>query len=237
MRSLVLLVHGEAGSGKSWLADTAPGPRLILDVEGGTNFTPSRKIPWNPATEPMPENLGVDDSVVVFVHDMDSIDRAYQWLTQSAHPFRSVIVDSLTEAQQRYKDKILGGASAMKIQNWDELGTETLGLVRRFRDLRMLQHPVEVVVMTCGSQEQGEVNVVVRPMLQGAASRKVGYHVDVLSALGVTTNGEGALIRRALFVGMAGYAAKDRTNRLGVTMDSPTIPAMLDMIYGHEEEH
>jgi len=33
-----------------------------------------------------------------------------------------------------------------------------------------------------------------------------------------------------------GVAAKDRTGRLGSTLDSPTIPMMLDRIYGPEKE-
>ena len=43
------VIHGESGAGKSQLADTIPGPRLILDAEGGSEFTPSwPKQIWNP---------------------------------------------------------------------------------------------------------------------------------------------------------------------------------------------
>ena len=47
--TLSILIHGESGVGKSWLADSVPGPRLVLDAEGRARYTPSGpKVAWNP---------------------------------------------------------------------------------------------------------------------------------------------------------------------------------------------
>lgn len=32
------MIHGETGAGKSWLANSAPGPRLVLDAEGRADY-------------------------------------------------------------------------------------------------------------------------------------------------------------------------------------------------------
>jgi len=234
-RKLKIVVHGEWGSGKSWLADSAPGPRLILDAEGGVEFTPSRKIVWDPRLAP-PEDLGPQDSAVVTITDMDVMAKVHQWLTQSPHPFRSIIIDSLTEMQQRQKDRIKSPGQRMMMNDWGELTDRTIGLIRVLRDYTLGVHPVDVVVIVCGSAEKGSEHPVTRPMLQGSAAEKILGYVDVGAFISIIEDDEGNLERRALFAQVNDIAAKDRTGKLGVTMDAPTIPAMLDKIYGPEED-
>jgi hypothetical protein len=230
---LTLVVHGESGAGKSYLADSAPGPRLILDIEGSLRFTPSRKVGWDPREAP-PTPDGSWDTAVVTVTDLDTMRRAYQWLNVGQHPFRSVVVDSLTEAQKRSIDKIAGTAQ-MKLQDYGALLREIEAIVRAFRDLTINPvKPVDVVVFVCGSQEKGQDHPVVRPMLVGRMSEQLPYYVDVMGYLAVTVSSTGELERRMLFAHVDGIAAKDRTGRLGVTMDAPTIPRMLDAVYGPE---
>jgi hypothetical protein len=226
-----MVVHGESGVGKSWLADSSPGPRLILDVEGGVRFTPSRKVAWDPR-EPIPE-LGPDDSAIVTVTKLDDIQRAFQWLNEGKHPFRSVILDSLTEAQKRAVDAI-AGTEILKLQDYGTLLRRMEGLVRAFRDLTMNPiKPVEVVVFVCGTQEKGTEHPVMRPALIGRLSEQLGYFVDVMAYQQVAIGAEG-LEHGALFAQVEGVAAKDRTGKLGVGMTNPTVPAMLDVIYGVE---
>lgn len=236
-RKLKLVVHGEWGSGKSWLADTAPGPRLILDAEGGVNWTPSKKVLWNDNRNPNDLKLGPDDSAVVHITDMEVLYKVDQWLIQSDHPFKSIVIDSLTEMQMRLKDRIKPAGQRMMQNDWGELGDRTIALIRRsFLDYTMGVHPVDVVVIVCGTQEVGADHPVMRPMLQGSSREKILQYADVGAYLGNVQDEEGNLGRRALFAQRDGYAAKDRTNKLGITMDGPTIPAMLDLMYGPDKE-
>ena len=232
--SLTLVVHGESGAGKSWLADTAPGPRLILDVEGGVDWTPSTKVEWDPRG-PVPE-LGADDTAVVRVPDIEVIDRTLQWLASGQHPFRSIVIDSLSEAQKRLLDKI-AGASQPTQQQFGSLLREGDRLVRFLRDLKMHQtKPAQVVVFVCGSKERGtEGHAVVRPLLTGQLADQLPYAVDVVMYLAAGLDEEGRLYRKGLFQPLSGFAAKDRTGKLGVTMVEPTIPKMLDAIGGSQE--
>jgi hypothetical protein len=62
-------------------------------------------------------------------------------------------------------------------------------------------------------------------------AEQIGYVVDVMAYLSMTVNGEGELERRALFANIDGIAAKDRTGRLGVALDNPSIPQIMEMVY------
>lgn len=233
-RSLTLVVHGESGVGKSWLADTAPAPRLVFDVEGGVRFTPSKKVEWNPR-QPPPEVDGTWDTAVVTTVDLEQVRRAFSWLVQGQHPFRSVVIDSLTEVQKRTKDEIVG-TEMMTMQAYGELLRKVDAMVRNFRDLTMnAARPIDVVVFVCGSREKGQEHAIIRPALDGAMAEQVGYVVDVMAYLTVVANADGELVRRAQFVQLDGIAAKDRTGKLGVTMNDPSIPSMLSAVYGAEE--
>jgi hypothetical protein len=223
--ALTIVVHGESGVGKSYLADTSPAPRLILDVEGGVRFTPSKKVAWDTRQEP----AGVEETAVVHVRDLAVLQQAFQWLNAGQHPFRSVVIDSLTEAQKRAVDQIAGTAQ-MKTQDWGSLLRKMEQMVRAFRDLTM--HPVralDCVVFVCGSRTDD--NGVTRPHLQGQMGTTLPYYVDVVAHMALNV-GESGLERVATFAPIGGIVAKDRTGRLGTTMTDPTIPALYDAVYG-----
>ena len=233
-RSLTLVVHGESGAGKSWLVDTAPAPRLVFDVEGGARFTKSKKIGWDPRNAP-PEVNGEWDTAVITTTDLDVIRRAFQWLVEGKHPFKSVVMDSLTEAQKRSVDN-LAGTGQLTMQHYGVLLREGDALVRSFRDLTLHPtNPVDVVVFVCGSREKGQEHPVLRPALLGQMAEQIGYTVDVMAYLKMDVDAEGKLMTRAQFIQLDNIAAKDRTGKLGVRMDDPSIPKMLELIYGSEE--
>jgi hypothetical protein len=96
--------------------------------------------------------------------------------------------------------------------------------------------PVEVVVFVTGTQEKGADHPVMRPALVGRMSEQLGYNVDVMTYLRVQAGVDGTLERRALFAQLDGVAAKDRTGRLGISMEEPSVPKMLEAIYGKEAE-
>jgi AAA domain len=95
------IVYGDSKVGKSWLGDTTPRPRLVLDAEGGSRFTPSRKITWDPAAQKPPPDDGTWDSCLVPVHSYNAVKMAYDWLYSAQHPFNSVVLDSISEIQQK----------------------------------------------------------------------------------------------------------------------------------------
>jgi hypothetical protein len=228
--ALTIVVHGESGVGKSWLADSAPSPRLILDVEGGVRFTPSDKVEWNAQDAPP-----TADTVVVHVRDLATVQQAFQWLNSGKHPFRSVVIDSLSEMQKRAVDSIAGSAQ-MKTQDWGTLLRKMEGMVRAFRDLTSHPSaPLECVVFVCGTKVESETGKL-RPNLQGQMGTTLPYYVDVVAHLALTNGDEpGEYVRRATFRPVGDVVAKDRTGRLGSHMDDPTIPALFAAVYGKEK--
>lgn len=229
MKPLSIIVHGESGTGKSWLADTAPAPRLILDAEGGSRFTPSGpKVYWDPMREEPPTG---QETVIVMVRDFAMMATVFQWLNAGNHDFESIVLDSVTELQKRCIDAIVGTAQ-MKIQDFGELLREMESLVRRFRDLHM--HPVNpipvsVLVTTTQMDDKGTF----RPHVQGQLKLSMPYYVDVVGYLHAAVNQEsGQMERRLLVQNIPGFIAKDRTNRLGYEVTDPNIQTMLTQIYG-----
>jgi AAA domain len=225
------LLYGQSKSGKSYLADTAPAPRLILDAEGGasTRFTPSTKVVWDPSLDGPPEADGTWDTCVVYVRSFSDVQKTYDWLNAGRHPFKSVIIDSLSETQQRCVDALVG-TDQMKMQDWGELLRKMSTLVRSYRDLIIHPtNPVSVVCLVAMTKETQEG--VKKPYLQGALAQTIPYYVDVIGYLHGEVTEDGVFQQRLLVGPHPQFEAGDRTGRLGTVVEEPNIQRMLDQIY------
>jgi AAA domain-containing protein len=229
-----LLVYGESKAGKSWLGDTAPAPRLVLDAEGGSRFTPSKKVTWNPALDPPPEPDGSWETCIVAVNDFATIARCYDWLASGQHPFESVVIDSISETQQRAVDSI-AGVAAMQVQDWGTLLRQVSDVIRKFRDL--LTNPVKplqtVVFIAMIKDKNGKR----WPLVQGSLADFLPFYVDAVGYLFTERNIEdGQLIRRLLVSPHEQYLAGERLGgRLGDVVDNPDISHMLAQVAGPQE--
>lgn len=231
-RGISILIHGPAKAGKSCLADTAPAPRLFLDVEsGGSDFTPSRKVYWEPRKSQPPTHDDTWDTAVVYVRDPDDIKAAYDWLNSGKHPFRSVILDSISESQTRSIEKIAGSGD-MDLKKWGALLREVGGLARKFRDL--VTHPVRpldaLVIVAMTHQRNGTGNWT--PFVQGQLKVVLPYLYDLSAYLAdPVRNPDGTITRRLLTGPAPGYDAGGRfDDRLPHVIDNPNITDMLQRI-------
>jgi hypothetical protein len=210
------LIHGESGVGKSDLADTIPGPRLILDAEGGSEYTPSwPKQVWNPNYPPPgmpgcePHLQQVADTVRVIVQDWDTWTKVHQWLVYGQHPFVSFVADSLTEIQKRCRDNIRG-TEQMQQQHWGELLIQMETAVRQLRDLAKSPYNrlmnVIILALTDLNKERG------RPLVQGSLQVALPGFVDLVGYMATQSAPDGQSLTRTLLVQPYGqYVAKDRT--------------------------
>jgi len=210
---LTMLVHGESGTGKSWLGDTAPTPRLILDSEGRAHYTPSEpKVQWDPMKDAPPE-AGEWETCIAPIYDFDSMARVFQWLQSGQHPFKSVVIDSLMEVQKRLIDKV-AGMEQLNQQDWGEVLRRLESLIRNYRDLVLSpSNTVDVIVFVVGSIDDGGIR---RPLLQGQLRTTVPYFMDVVGYLYTQFDSGTQDMVRTLLVQPAPQAvAKDGTGRLG----------------------
>jgi hypothetical protein len=198
---LSFLVHAPSKAGKSSFGDTVPAPRFILDVEGGSRFTHSRKRYWDPSREPVPQqgrhltagygqpSITPDwESVITMVREARQVAEALRILKSGQHPFNGLTMDSVTEVQQRVMDDLAGG-KLMSRENWGSLLRQMNNMVREFRDL--ITHPVKPIwgmVFIAGTHIDHKTGKW-RPMLQGQTADYLPYYVDILGYLSPAPDG------------------------------------------------
>jgi hypothetical protein len=69
-----------------------------------------------------------------------------------------------------------------------------------------------------------------RPHLQGQLGLTLPYYVDVLGYLHVGQDEDGGIVRKMLVAPVQGFAAKDRTGRLGFEVVNPNIAEMIGTV-------
>lgn len=234
--SLSILVHAEAKVGKSWLANTAPAPRLILDAEGGTRFLKGKKVLWDPHKE-APPAAGDWETCVVYVRSYETVHLVYKWLVSGEHPFISLAIDSVTEVQKRCKDALTGADRRMEQQDWGDLLSKIEDLVRKLRDLTF--HPTKpltcVVLVALTKMREGKF----RPMVQGALAESLPGFPDVVGFMYTETSDvDGTKRKLAIQPVWPTLLAGDRTDLLtehyGPIITNPNLTEMISVLNQEE---
>lgn len=225
---LTILIHGDSGVGKSWLAASAPAPTLVLDLEGRARYLPGEHIEWDPRAEKPPE-AGTWTHCIVNTDRFETLQLAYQWLQSGQHCFRSVVIDSLMEAQKRFIDGLVG-MEQLQTQHWGDVLRHLEALVRKYRDLALSSaNSVDCVVFTVGSTVNEAGKTV--PLLQGALKNTLPYYLDSVGFLYVTHDNGGPPTRNLLVAPTQTIVAKDGTNRLGgPIIQNPDLSAMFTQL-------
>jgi hypothetical protein len=243
--TLSILVHAPSKVGKSTLSSTAPAPILVLDAEGGWRFireagfktgVPLRKVFWDPVSGPPPRHDGTWDACIVTVSSWATLKHAYDWLLTTPHDFKSLILDSITEAQRRCKENIKSDGQ-MQIQDWGRLLAEMDKLVRGLRDLILRPNNVRVAVFLAETKEHlGRW----RPAMQGQIGVALPYWMDVVGYLFVANdldeNGQPTVPVRRLLVGPnPTYESGERVQGvLGSVIHEPHITTIVNTIFPRE---
>lgn len=244
--TLSLLVHAESGAGKSWLGQTTPAPRLVLDAEsGGSRFARRvengkairpKRVVWDPHSEPPPK-AGEWETCFVSVKEFDTMRRTYEWLNQGEHPFKSIVLDSLTEIQDVCKKGIRTGDEVMNERMWGILLDRMTALVKDFRDLR--EHPTAPIEVVLILSLSADIKGKFQPLVQGQLRDKLPGWMDVLGALSPNVTPEGEYEGRLLIRPHERFVAKDRTHVLkehyGPVIVNPDVSEMLRVLNEEDE--
>ena len=237
-RALTVLVHASAKQGKSSLSVTAPAPRVYLDVESAARFLEAdgriRPIKWNP-TDPPPVADGTWDTAVVATRDFSTVEKVYGWLNSGNHPFKSLIIDSISELQTRVVDN-LTGRKQPTMQQWGGVYRDVGGLIRDIRDLTM--HPIKpleaVVIVAMTRQIDGKYV----PWCQGQLQTVLPYLLDATAYLYVDNDpNTGQPVRMLLTQPTNEFEAGNRVgNKWPIVITEPNITSMIDAVFGPESD-
>lgn len=243
MRHISILIHGWWGAGKSWLAASAPGPRLVIDTEGGFYDTPGRIVPWDPHRQEVPHDLHPDDSVVVDVRDWGTLEEVRQILKRGEHPFKSVIVDSLHELQDQLKRAVAvpgeeyNPNAVFQQQAWGRLLNNMALFLRDLRDLTRptAVHPVHVVLVSGSDDEL----IPAKPLLEGKARKIVIGFYDVVGYMTEARDQNGEIVRVLQINPTSTAVAKCRIHALhtkyGTDIPNPNLTTMIQVANEAEE--
>lgn len=221
---LNIMIYGNPGAGKTHLCGTAEDhpmtkPILLFDVEGGTTTLRKR-----------------DDISVVRVKNYAELWNPLAELSQMNEiPFRTVIVDSVTELQKMDIGNLMKIAAAENgnldadvpdMKRWGKSGNRIRAVVRRLRDMNCN------TVFTALAQTKRDTDGTVSSMpdLPGKLAADIPGFIDVVGYLYVDTNDANEIERRLLTQPTSRYMAKDRTDTLGQVTINPTFPMLWDKI-------
>jgi phage nucleotide-binding protein len=206
-----VLVHGEAGAGKTVMGATAKKPTLIISAESGLL-----------SIAHAPEYIDV-----VEVKTIDDVGEVYDYLALGQHEYDWVVLDSISEIGE-----VL--LSAEKRVNKDpraaygNLIDAMTVIIKKFRDLPMN------VMMTCKQdrkEDQDTGRARYAPSLPGARlANEIPYLFDIVGALRVETDKEGNLYRVLQTGTDMKYVAKDRSGALEM-FEEPSLAGLMAKIH------
>lgn len=164
-----MMVYGGSGVGKTVFASTAPRPILWLEAEGGTHSIGNKE--------------GID---VVTVQNLETYREALKFLEANPGLYKTVVLDSLTEASASLLKEIMRAAVAKKPERdefkpefgeWLKLTNVIRGIVRSYRDL-----PIHLVLTALEREDTDEMTgrVKVRPRLSPTVADEMPQYLDVV---------------------------------------------------------
>lgn len=233
-RAISILVHAAAKQGKSSLSVSAPAPRVYLDSESAARFLEAEElikaIKWDPA-DPPPELDGTWDTAVVATRDFETVEKVYKWLNSGNHPFKSLIIDSISELQVRVVDNVTGRKQPT-MQQWGSVYRDVGGFVRDVRDLTMHPtKPLEAVVVIAMTRHVDGKYV---PWCQGQLQTVLPFLLDATTYLYVDNDPEtGEPVRKLLTQPTPDFEAGNRIgNKWPVVISNPNISDMITAVFG-----
>lgn len=207
--SVVMLVYGEGGVGKTTFASTAPKP-LLADCEGGSKYFGLRGIKIPVA---IIENWGDMKDVLMLAKTKD---------------YETIIIDPIGELMEKLKRMMVAKGDSKLVQKdgspsmagWGFLKKTMKDYIKALRDVGK-----HVILVAHVVEKDDEGRLVKRPMIETKIDRDIINMVDVVGFMtSVEQDGEDVRIIRVDATSDK-FVAKDRSGQLG-----KVIPPRFDQI-------
>lgn len=229
-----MLIYGDSGAGKTTLAGSADAvpemrPVLVVDVEGGTE---SLKHSY-PEVE------------VVRVTTWKEMQEVYNVLHDGEHGYKTVILDSLTEIQKFNMYDIMNDLMQRRpdldpdvpsMREWGKNLEQIRRFVRGFRDLDM--HTLFTALAKHDKDNKTGL-MLTKPSLSGKMADEIAAFLDIVLYYYVKQVGDGSdaeFLRLALSTKTDSQIAKDRTGKLPMIIEQPTMQSIYDIMTSIKEK-
>jgi phage nucleotide-binding protein len=215
--SVVMMIYGEGGVGKTTFTSTAPTP-ILADCENGAKYLGLRGIK-------------MDVAQIEKWSDM----KDFLELAQSGK-YETVIIDPIGELMDKLKRFMIAMGDSKLVQ---KDGSPTMAgwgwLKKTMRDyIKVLRDTgLHVIIVAHLSEEKDEDRIVKRPKIETKLSDELVSMVDIVAYMTVIQS-EGEA-KRILIVdpGNDKYTAKDRTGQLGRIIE-PDFSKIINACQGTE---
>lgn len=177
VKPMKIVVYGRSSTGKTTFASSFPGPLLLIDCndKGTDSVTDVKALDVLPATT------------------YEEVKQAYWMLESGKHPYKTVIIDTMSMLQEFIIRKVLeeankgdeeaGGWGTMTKKEWGEVSTILKADISHFRDLSMNVVFVaqdRVSNSDDGAGDEGQIAPEVGPRLMPSVASYLNAAVDVI---------------------------------------------------------
>jgi len=215
--SVVMMIYGEGGVGKTTFASTAPKP-ILADCENGSKYFGLR---------------GIKTDVALIESWADMKD----FMTLAKDPkFETVIIDPIGELMDKLMRFMVAQNDSKLVQkdgNPTMAGWGWLKMTMR-NYLKVLRDTGKNVIIVAHLEEKDDDGrLVKRPMVATKLSDELVNMVDIVGYFTTVNDSESNESKRVIIVdpGNDKYVAKDRTGRLGKVIE-PDFAKIVDAVRG-----
>lgn len=229
-RYINIMIYGDTGVGKTVLAGSASvvedmSPVLLIDIEGGTLSLEQTY----PNVEAVP------------VKSWRKMQEVYDELYRGGTGYKTVIIDSLTETQKFSMSTIMSDLIASEPgrdpdipsqREWGKSIEQIRRLVRGFRDL-----PMNTIFTALQQQDKDPRSgmLLTKPSLPGKLAGEVPGFLDIVVYYYMKMV-DSEQKRFILTAKTDKEVAKDRSGRLPMVLDAPTMERIYGYIRGRATE-
>lgn len=214
--SILMVVYGEGGVGKTTFAATAPRP-IIADCENGSKYFGLR---------------GIEAQVALIESWADMQEFLEVALTDQ---FDTVIIDPVGELMEKLIRYMIDKADSKLVQKdgnptmagWGWLKQTMRNFLKVMRDSGK-----NIIIVAHVQEKDDEGRIIKRPMVATKLSEELVNLVDVVGYM-TTVNDESGETKRVIIVDPSSdkFVAKDRTGRLGKYIE-PDFTKIVDGVRG-----